>query len=208
MISEKVSCDGLGGHDHSGSKGSPAPSESPWLARRLALLAALALCAALSLIYGKSLLQGSRASKVFRQYVADPIPSSVADIKVVQPKKRGGYGYVLRFGVNRADLRLILSSQPVPFKESQITNDLSTGSIYWRWKGPPVSFDMQGFTFLARGYEPSWYDLPSWENVETYALVQDDKDWDNPDKQILIYNPRLEQAYFIVFDYGGDAIWG
>jgi hypothetical protein len=200
-LSERLDDDG-----RSGKAADPAPMRLLRPARALAVLAGVCLCAVLVVICARGVLLSTRASKVFRRFVADPVPSSVADIEVVQPKAAGGYGYVLRFGIDRVDFDQVRDSRP--FREALIANDLDSGSIYWRWKGPPPSLDTQGFTFLGRGYEPSWYDLPSWENVETYALVQDDKDWDNPDIQILIYNPTLEQAYFIVYDYGGDAIWG
>ena len=182
--------------------------KSPKHVRLLTVLAVLSACTVLCLIYGRSILLGLPASEIFRQHVVDPIPRSVTDIKVDQPKKRGGYGYVLRFGINRADLRLILESQPVPFSEAQIANDLSDGSLYWRWKGPPLSLGGHGLTLYGDGRKPSWYDLPSWDNPEVYALVRYEKDWNSRDIQVLIYNPSLEQAYFIVFEYGGNAIWG
>ncbi|UCD48673.1 MAG: hypothetical protein JSW27_14205 [Phycisphaerales bacterium] len=180
----------------------------PKSAKAAFAVAGLCLCIALLLTCGHRVLRHSRASDLFREYVLDPIPASVTDIEVVQPKERGGYGYVFRFGVNGVDYEQILKSQPVPFREAYITNDLNTGSLSWQWKGPPVSFDGYSFTFFGPGPKPSWFDLPSWDDVEVYALSQRDKDWDNPDIQVLIFNATLEQAYFIVFDYGGDAIWG
>ncbi|MGD8785928.1 MAG: hypothetical protein PVJ60_00765 [Phycisphaerales bacterium] len=190
----------------------PSVSKTKSLMRKLpTFLFVLFLCGTVLLIYSCDTLLMPPASELFKQYVMDPIPASVTNIKADQPKTIGGYGYVFRFDINRADLDLIIKSRP--FREAQLTNFSDSGSISWNWKGLPSygSIGERGRGFGIYGVKrrkPSWYTLESWENPETYALVEEKKDVNTSDIQVLIYNVKLGQAFFIVFDYGGEAIWG
>ena len=170
------------------------------------LLVVLCLCAIVLSIYVMRIQWKLRASDLFREYIMDPVPASVADVKADQPKTIGGYGYVFRFAVKRTDLELIRKSRP--FREAQITSYMGGGSLYWDWKDVPSSghigekgraFSMYGTRLRA----PPWYDLESWDSPETYVLVKDDKDGNTLENQVLVYNAELGQAYFIVFHYGG-----
>jgi len=168
----------------------------------------LVVCVVLFVAQGRYSPPRGLELEVFRRFVMDPIPDSVIDIRMDQPKTGGGYGYVLRFGISEAHLKSVLEAQSPPLRDAFLTNDPGDGFLSWRWNGPSFSLDGHAMSLYGRRSSPLWYDLPSWEDVEVYALVQEDKDWDNPDIRVLIYNAELQQAYFIVFDYGGDAIWG
>ncbi|MBN2183421.1 MAG: hypothetical protein JW715_16035 [Sedimentisphaerales bacterium] len=162
------------------------------------------ICACVLLIH--FLFSGPRPDPkdIFRQYVMNPIPESVTNIKADQPKQIGGYGYVLSFNIYRADMDLIIKSRSL--KEARITGFLGSGSLCFTWKDSP---NPTGCGFSIYGsHKPSWYTLESWDNPEIYALTQEVKDKNTSDIQVLIYNPTLRQAFFIVFDYGGEAIWG
>ncbi len=165
--------------------------------KSLIVYVVLSLFGAVFLIYVISILRKSSTSELFRWYVLDPIPASVTGIKVDQPHKIRGYTYVFRFDINRADLDRIVESRP--FREAQITGFLGGGSLFFKWKGSPNPIG-NGFSMYGTR-KPSWYTLESWDNPETYALVQEVKDVKTSDIQVLIYNGRLGQAFFIVSHY-------
>jgi hypothetical protein len=171
--------------------------------RRLILLIAVLSLLCLVFIYVLSALWKTHVKNLFRQYVQNPIPESVAQIKVDKPMSRGGYGYVFCFNVNREDFDRIRKSRT--FRREVNISYVGEG-LSWFWEDwystksggeGGVSFSMYA---LVR--KPSWYDLPTWVNPETYALnkVDDNK---NEDIQVLLYNSKLGQAYFITFHYYG-----
>ena len=179
--------------------------------RRLVLVVAvLSLLGVVFFIYVFSVLLKMLAENLFREYVVNPIPESVAKIKVDQPKSRGGYGYVFRFNVNREDFERIRESRPLRDVEN-LDYKYGTG-LLWEWKDW-VSTEQSGdrgtgFSMYALVRKPSWYDLPSWENPEAYALRQADVNnhRDIRDIQVLLYNNDRGQAYFITFYYDGRGL--
>jgi hypothetical protein len=63
--------------------------------------------------------------RVFRKYVLDPIPKSVADIKVDEIEKRGlGHIYVMRFEIQKDDVALIIDSRQYEKFTSVTYNEL------------------------------------------------------------------------------------
>jgi hypothetical protein len=164
----------------------------------LVVLVVLLLCGMMFLIY-KVLLK-PKPSELFLRYVLDPIPASVKNIKADQCGAFRGYEYVFRFDINRTDLDLIIKSRP--FSEAQ--NIICQGGIiYWEWKFTHFTdkYDSRGFHVYDERRKPSWYTLESWEEPETYALVKEDKvnGVDTEDIQVLVYNAKLGQAFFIVY---------
>ena len=68
--------------------------------------------------------------ETFRQYVLNPIPKSVKNIRADQPKNFGGYRYTFRFNINRGDLALLTDSRPFV----RIWNvKYQEGDIWWTW---------------------------------------------------------------------------
>jgi hypothetical protein len=141
---------------------------------------------------------------LFERYVLKPIPRSVAEIRVDQPLSLGGYEYVFRFRICRADLSLILDSRPLErIAKMSITPD--GRCLGWDWN-PEGQYSPGGLTFDAysnsprAAVPPSWYsDLGHWVNFEAYALEYMKN---RPGMtatsilEILIYNETLGEAYF------------
>lgn len=169
--------------------------------RPLAISAVLVLCATMLTFYGARFLRGPAASEVFRRHVLDPIPASVTDLKADQTKSSGGYGYVLRFGVNRSDLEQILASQSVPLREARLDYS-KDGMLSFVWKGPSASLDSCSFSLYGKGNKPSWFDLASWEGPDVYACFRGPGTPEEPDTVIVIYNATIRRAYFMVYEYG------
>lgn len=166
------------------------PRRSRWL------LALIVLALSGSLVFILTYLSRLPAPDLFRQYVLDPIPASVNHIKVVQTKRGSGYMYVFRFHTNREDLDLLLASRAL--SEIQITNVWSDGEIWW--KSMPTAWlpNKHYSVLLFHKAPPSWYTLPSWESPESYAFVKESGDSRGRERvQILVYSPRLEQAFFV-----------
>lgn len=162
----------------------------------LIVLAVLFLCSTMFLIYSKLL----KPPKLFRRYVLNPIPESVTNIKADQVGAFRGYQFVFRFDINRADLDLIIKSRP--FREAKITDYLGGGGLYLVFRVGSFYPEGQSFgIYGAKRHKPSWYTLESWEKPETYALVKEEKvkGEDTIDIQVLIYNTKLEQAFFIIY---------
>jgi len=185
--------------------GAPAV-KSPKPQKLVPVVAFLFLLVLVFIICLVSFLQRRGAADLFRQYVVDPIPESVTHIKVDQPKTVGGYGYVFRFEINRTDMDRIVKSQP--FGEAQISGFLGGGGLSFESKDSFRPVGTMFHVYQSKKRMPSWYTLESWDNPETYILMQEVKDPNTSDIQVLIYNAILGQAFFIVFDYGGNAIWG
>jgi hypothetical protein len=193
--------DGVQGHE----PGESALACSGW--RKLVPVGAI-LCAAGTLlsIHIVGVLRRPRADALFRQYILDTIPSSVADIKVDQPKAHGGYGYVFRFALGREDLDRIRSTRP--FREAEDISYVRGTGLSWNWTDwdAAKSAGERGASFLIypRGRQPSWYDLPAWNDPRVYVLRQEQGE--DKDIQVLLYNMELGQAYFIAFHYNAGLM--
>jgi len=165
-------------------------------------------CLSVFSVYALSVVRKARVRHFFRQYILDPVPTSVAHIVVHQPMTHGGYGYVFGFSINDKDLELIRESRP--FRE---TRDISYGDgvILWEWgdwnprtsPGEEGGFGLSPYVLVR---QPSWFNLASWENPDAYAVLREDKDTKDTDVHVLIYNSGLQQAYVIVFHYDGRGL--
>jgi len=144
---------------------------------------------AISLIYRRA-----KAPVLFRQYVLDPIPESVAGIRAHQPKTLGGYGYTFRFEIDRSDLTLILDSRPL---ERVYSIRYVDQVLDWNWNpSSGVMMSPYGPGWWPR--EPKWFaDLEAWTDVEAYALDQEQDD--GRIIEVLIHDSDLEEAIFVTF---------
>ena len=146
-------------------------------------------------------MTNERASEIFKQFILDPIPESVTNIKADQPRTIRGYRYTLLFNINREDLGLIIDSEPF----QKVRNvEYKNGSLHWEW-------DQYHWytTIIYEGWGPGWFKPELGKNSEVYAFVKiGDKvnlqlyeykreAYDKEDMKILIYNPQKGQAYFI-----------
>jgi len=137
--------------------------------RRLLLIVFLLLVGVMLLVRASyRRISGKVGSEAFKQYILDPIPKSVTNIKVDQPKNFQGYRYIFRFNINRSDLDLIIHSEP--FVRIWDVEDVN-GSIYWRWDHPD---GRHGSSIICYDHtkEPSWFRPKNkWSAHEAYAFI-------------------------------------
>lgn len=175
--------------------------------RRLMLLP-LSICVilvSLGIIWSRYVR--SDAAVFFRGYVLDPIPPSVAKIRVDRPKTIGGYGYVFRFAISKSDLSLLRDSRPL----KPVTNvSYHHGLLNWEWDGtasegnPSYHISEGGLSVYGEWSRiPPWATgLDEWTKVESYALNSVKQ---RPGKraidimEVLIYNEELGEAYFFAW---------
>lgn len=128
--------------------------------------------------------------ELFKQHVLDPIPESIREIRVDRTQQVFGYGLTFRFKVSGADLDRILESRP--FTEMM---NISYRNRVLHWDSEPSG----GQTVLLYPSEsdvPTWFDLEIQEATQGYAVFDDQGyRWS---MWILIYQPVLEDTYFIV----------
>jgi hypothetical protein len=147
-------------------------------------------------------MTNERASEVFRQYIIEPIPESVTDIKADQPRTIRGYGYTLRFNINREDLGLIIDSEPF----QKVRNvEYRNGDLHWGWDRR----HSENAIIYSGWAKPRWFKPNISESSEVYVFVKIGdlvntqlyeykiKAYDKKYLKILIYNPKKGQAYFI-----------
>lgn len=155
--------------------------------------------------------------ELFGQHVLSPIPNSVTNIKADQPVKIFGYVYTFRFNISRDDLALLIDSQPfikvwnVKYKE---------GLLEWGWgHTDPIDLKIPKYGISMPLYgsnwdlprEPAWFKPEQWDNPEAYsfykvgdlvnsqAFERDDRSLGGRVmKQVLLYNEKEGEAYFIV----------
>jgi hypothetical protein len=145
-------------------------------------------------------------SELFTQHLLDPIPESVANIKADRPSAMWGYTYTLRFNINRADLNVLIDSQPFQ-KVWSAKYDHDHGWLFWGWDRPgplgmPKRLRMSKLsTYLpvyrpGRRRKPAWFRPELWDDPEAYALQR--KEADTEIIKVLLYNDTEGEAYFIV----------
>ena len=154
-------------------------------------------------------MSGKEASEAFKRYILDPIPESVTNIKMDQPKNFQGYRYVFRFNINRNDLDLLIHSEPFV----RVWNvEYEDGDLSWKWKWDPPD-GRYGRTIICYDYtrEPSWFRLKQWDAYEAYVFERVGnllnmetvfKKSDGPtNRKVLLYNENESEAYFITTYY-------
>jgi hypothetical protein len=156
-----------------------------WIAYRRGLLAGL-------VVMGVLLLQGSAPpASLFREHIRDPIPTSVAEIRVDRARKFFGYGYVFHFRINKADADLIMSSRSL----QRVYNvGYAEGDFVYAYD----SLSGGGIAVYAPGREPSWFTPRKWlgrmQAYEAHEVKYGDLyTW------LLLYNEQLGEAYFLAF---------
>jgi hypothetical protein len=146
------------------------------------------IAVAIALSRAKSAPSGP-PSDIFRQFVVDPIPESVTEIKVDQTLALFGYGYTLRFKISRPDLALIINSRA--FKRvSNIRYDKKDTFLNWTWDtGPGAAM----FVYARGKHRPSWFMPETLVNTEAYAIPVG-----AGDTRVLLYGEKEGEAYLII----------
>ncbi len=184
------------------------------LAAHIILLLVLLNCIALLFIFAWIIIlkplktPQTPPSEVFRQYVLDPIPESVTNIRADQPRNFRGYRYTFRFNINRDDLGLLINSRPFVRVWNVKYRD---GSLDWAWdRDGPFGTGRYNSGMSCYDYtrEPSWFRPGLWDNPEAYAfwkkgdLVNTErfaKKSSGPTEiRVLLYNENEGEAYFVV----------
>lgn len=140
-------------------------------------------------------------SEIFRQHILDPIPESVINIRADQAMNvLSSYRYTLRFNINKADVaELIYSNSLVRVWNVEFKWN---GHLFWAWDtwhGLPTNgviiivYDSQRWR-----RKPKWFRPELWDNPEAYAFRE--KIGDRMYNQVLLYNEKEGEAYFIVSD--------
>jgi hypothetical protein len=136
-------------------------------------------------------------SDVFRQYVLDPIPKSVTNIKADKPKEIWGYMYTLRFNINRSDLDLLIDSGAL---EKVWNVKYKKGYLFWGWdRSSPGGRTIIVYHSRRWRKEPRWFRPELWENPEAYAFEKEVGG--QKITKILLYNEKEDEAYFIVSSF-------
>lgn len=148
------------------------------------------------------------ATAAFKNYVFNPIPASVANIRADQPKNFGGYRYTFRFNINRDDLTLLTNSGPF-VRVWNVTYE--NRSLSWQWDRDGLFGTGKynsGIPCYDHTREPSWFRPGQWANPEAYAFWKEGnfvnvetfgKHSSGPTKiKVLLYNEKEAEAYFVV----------
>lgn len=153
-------------------------------------------------------------AEIFTKYILDPIPKSVTNIKADRPRLFLGYTYTLRFNINKADLALITESRPFQRVWGVTYGMFGKGHLNWNW-GPPGSAHAGGIAIIVyhpKGgrREPKWFTPNLWDDPDMYAFrkVGDHENTETMgyhkkaneqvDTQVLLYNEKEQEAYFII----------
>jgi len=155
-------------------------------------------------------------TEIFTEHILDPIPNSVTNLKADRPGYSQvfskGYIYTLRFNINRADLVLIIGSQP--FQKVWDVRYDEFGDINWYWD-PPYRTGRRGESIIVyhpegRRLEPKWFKTNQWYEFEVYvfkkvgdyvnaqAMEYFKKANEQEITHILLYNEKDQEAYFII----------
>lgn len=126
-----------------------------------------------------------------KQYVVDPPPASVSQIKVDPFRIRLRYAYIFQFNIDQSDLDSLVRSRP--FADVRIVA-WEPGFLWWASKGQLLGGIVMS-VYPPPQPEPVWFTARTWETPHVYAFR---KEGDDANIQVLLYNPELQQACFII----------
>jgi len=144
-------------------------------------------------------------SRIFKKYVLDPIPKSVANIKVDEIEQRGlGHIYVMRFEIKRADAELICNSRP--YKKSTL-DTFEHDHISWResegQKQDLLVIDLGAGHTLSlytneRQQNPTeWFHPRDLAGPKAYVVKEKYGRSTRYVTKIMVFDEDLEEAYFV-----------
>ncbi len=134
------------------------------------------------------------ADEVFRQYVLDPVPASVTNIKADQPRRPLAYTFTLRFDIDRDDVGLLVKHLSM----KRVWNvKYEKGYLEWAWdtwQGRSMG-GVSIIVYRSGQREPKWFEPQQWNQPEAYVF--EEKTRDGTKHKILLYNERKGEAYFV-----------
>ena len=112
-----------------------------------------------------------------------------------------GYRYVFRFNIDREDINKIVSSRPFKQVGNIKYNENNNGILYWNWIPTHNGGGIIVYHPKSNHRKPKWFQLDLWKDkdIEPYALVIT-QEHDKENSQILLYNEKEGEAYFILDD--------
>jgi len=144
----------------------------------------------------KAAPQMSPPNVVFKEYILDPIPESITNIRADQPEKHSGYRYVLRFNINKSDVAMLINSGPL----KRIWNvKYENGYLEWAWdtwNGHSLNGTDIIVYYPDDSREPAWFKPHLWDNFEAYAF--EEKVDGTRNTKVFLFNEKEGEAYFIV----------
>jgi len=185
-----------------------------WNIYRIVIFAALVVVVAVSTTCRRSpdsRQSESWESRIFSKYVLETIPKSVTDIKVDELEFPVlGHGYVMRFKIEKADMTHILNSQAFEEFTSVVYKQ---GGLFWRniddRTRDPVKDLLGGdtsnlplYTNQRQQQPPEWFRPNDWSNPKVYAVSEKYGKSSRYQTKVLIYNEKLEEAYFVEYLQG------
>jgi hypothetical protein len=153
-------------------------------------------------------------SRIFKKYVLEPIPKSVADIKVHELDVPGlGRRHVMRFKIEKNDVTLILNSRAFREFDSVSYNEL--GYLTWHGapnvtvdpaEGPQIVFGggawLPLYTKQRQQDEPEWFNPNALSSPKAYVLTQRHGKSTRDLTKVLVFDEDTEEAYFVEYLQG------
>jgi len=136
----------------------------------------------------------TNTSRVFRQYVCDPVPKSVQHVKVHRRWELSGHRYVMHFEIDPNDLSSILDSRQfkevskVRYRDGSLCWDLDSSHSEELWLYPPSH----------GGLAPDWFRPNDWNSPKAYRYKERQPNY-RQHMQVLVYNDERGEAYFIEY---------
>ena len=177
----------------------------------LAAFAALAITASMACRESPGSRQSeSWESRIFKKYVLEPIPKSVADIEVHELDVPGlGRRHVMRFKIENNDVTLILKSRAfrefdsVSYKQAYLTCHGPRNVTVDPAEGSRIVYG-GGVTLLlyARQWqqdEPDWFKPNVWSSPKVYVFTQKHGKSTRDVTKVLIFDEDIGEAYFVEY---------
>ena len=160
-------------------------------------------------------------TEIFTEHIVDPILNSVTNLKADRPGYSQvfskGYIYTLRFNINRADLALIIGSQPFQRVWDVQYGKYGKGNLHWRWDPPDSTYRRAGAIIVYHPEggrrEPKWFKTNQWDEFEVYvfkkvgdyvnaqAVTYFKKANEQEITHVLLYDEKDQEAYFIISNW-------
>jgi hypothetical protein len=128
--------------------------------------------------------------ELVRRYVLDPVPRSVAEVRVDRLGGVFAYGYAFRFKINKADAAAIIMSRP--FQEVQNAKYEDWGGLSFEWS-PKSGCSLT--IYSSEMSRPSWFDLGLWHSPDAYAY--EEHATHQTTIYVFLYDRQGGEAYFI-----------
>ncbi len=149
------------------------------------------------LIYAVVFMLRTPSPELFKRYVLDSVPASVTNIKYDRDLPVYRYAYTFRFNISESDLAQLVNSRPFQ-KVSNVKYDGQKG-LYWEWDSRRSHTMFVYSSGESRPWwwqrKPRWFTPNRWDNLQGYVFRDKSENWS---VQVLLYDQKLGQAYFIV----------